>query len=41
VESLEDIEKLKYVLLPPNEETIKKDIEANREIFSLAEKYQL
>jgi uroporphyrinogen-III decarboxylase len=41
VESLEDIEKLKYVLLPPDEETIKRDMEANKEIFSLAEKYQL
>jgi len=41
VESLEDIEKLKYILLPPDEETIKRNIEANQGTCSLAKKYQL
>ncbi|MDO9463773.1 MAG: uroporphyrinogen decarboxylase family protein [bacterium] len=41
VESLEDIEKLKYVLLAPDDESMKKDIESNKQMFSLARKYQL
>ena len=41
VESLEDVEKLKHVLLPPDEETIKRDMEANKAVFLLAEKVQL
>ena len=41
VSSLEDIERLKHVLLQPDRETIKKDKKANRKIFSIAEKYQL